>query len=325
MTTPSPHDLFPQRPVRSDFGRQPPLRRGVNLRRLFFLLVLAGLAVLAGLGVNALMKEEAAPLGEIPTITAEGEIKKRPDDPGGLEVPHQDVRVFEQLEKNAPPADGGVEHLLPPPEQPAPEQAEPMAEPVLPPAMTDPASKTEEILPPAITAATESLIEEVKKTAPEKREEPIKAVVADVPKAKEIAKTLEPKKAELSQEVKDGERLPSELFTNGRTPPAEKKKAEGSAPAAQAAPVAQAAPAAGKGARVQLASFPDEATARVAAQKLQSKYGAVLGGLSLTVVRADLGAKGIYYRVMSAPVAESKAKEICAELKSQSAACLIAR
>lgn len=58
-------------------------------------------------------------------------------------------------------------------------------------------------------------------------------------------------------------------------------------------------------------------------EKMQAKYAAYLGGTKLRVVQADLGAKGVYYRIQSQQMAESKAKDICSELKNLKAGCFV--
>jgi hypothetical protein len=76
---------------------------------------------------------------------------------------------------------------------------------------------------------------------------------------------------------------------------------------------------------VQLAALPDEHAATVMAQKLQIKYQSILGSAHLHPVRADLGAKGIFYRIQSQPLSDSQAKSVCAALKNQNAGCLLVR
>ncbi len=94
--------------------------------------------------------------------------------------------------------------------------------------------------------------------------------------------------------------------------------------ASVASPVASPAIGGKKGA-VQLASFPDKAVAEQAVGKMQAKYSAYLGGARLRVVEADLGAKGIYYRIQSESLSESQARKICSSLKTLKAGCLFVR
>ena len=101
--------------------------------------IAACLVAVALAGSSAIMwyayNQGRAPSGEavVPLIRAErGPIKVRPEQPGGMEVPHQDKLVYERLE---PATDTPrVERLLPPPETPValpsrpPETPEPAAE-----------------------------------------------------------------------------------------------------------------------------------------------------------------------------------------------------
>jgi hypothetical protein len=49
----------------------------------------------------------------------------------------------------------------------------------------------------------------------------------------------------------------------------------------------------------------------------------LLGNVSATPVRADLGDKGVFYRLLTAPIAD--ADRICGELKRRNIGCVIAR
>jgi hypothetical protein len=49
----------------------------------------------------------------------------------------------------------------------------------------------------------------------------------------------------------------------------------------------------------------------------------LLGSLSATPVRADLGDKGVFYRIQTGPIAD--ADRICGELKQRNIGCIIAR
>ena len=104
------------------------------------------------------------------------------------------------------------------------------------------------------------------------------------------------------------------------TPPA--AKAEEKAPEPLAAKVKESVPSGGSK-KVQLASYPDKATAEKEIKRLQSKYAALLGGAKLTIVGADLGSKGMYYRVLSSPMPDSKAKAVCAAIAKQNGSCMV--
>jgi cell division septation protein DedD len=80
------------------------------------------------------------------------------------------------------------------------------------------------------------------------------------------------------------------------------------------------------GTRLQLGSVRSEDAARQEWERIKRKNSDLLGNLSATPIRADLGDKGVYYRIQTAPVADpSAAERICSELKQRSIGCIIAR
>ncbi|PWC60880.1 SPOR domain-containing protein, partial [Azospirillum sp. TSH58] len=101
-------------------------------------------------------------------------------------------------------------------------------------------------------------------------------------------------------------------------------------PAPAPAPALAPAPAPAKASnggnwRVQLAAVRSEAEASTEWKRLTSRYGAALGGLSMQVAKADLGEKGIFYRIQGVGLDEERAKSVCAQLKSQNVGCVVVR
>jgi cell division septation protein DedD len=94
------------------------------------------------------------------------------------------------------------------------------------------------------------------------------------------------------------------------------------APPASAKPTA---PSAAAGVfRVQIAATKDEATARSEWDRLRKTHGDLLGTLSPTMVKVDLGDKGIFYRIQAGPIADHvKAEKLCTELKKLSIGCIV--
>jgi hypothetical protein len=76
---------------------------------------------------------------------------------------------------------------------------------------------------------------------------------------------------------------------------------------------------------LQLASVRSEAEAREEWRRLEGRYHDLLGGLSPSVVKADLGERGIYYRLRAGPLDEARAHALCEQLKSQNVGCQLAR
>ncbi|MDD2325829.1 MAG: SPOR domain-containing protein [Alphaproteobacteria bacterium] len=360
MSKQSRHDLHAQRPVRSDFARRGG-GGGINPFKLA-LLFGAALAVLGG-GYAAMTVVGHAPTtdGEIPTIEAELPIKQRPEQPGGIDIPHQDVAVFQKLDSKGAATSQQqqqpvVEHLLPEPETPDMKTAEvktagplvaPEGEP-LEPAVTEkvdsaaaktvPSVSRESVdeLPPPVTEAQPPEASPVSET-PAPRPETVKAAAKPVekPKAETVAKAktaekttakvIESKPVESKAGGETG-RLPTELFTQmDYTPPA--VKAEEKVTETVAVKVKEAAAtettASGGTKKVQLASYPDKASAEKEVKRLQSKYASLLGGAKLSIVPADLGSKGTYYRVLSTSMPESKAKAVCAAVVTQKGSCMV--
>jgi SPOR domain len=91
-----------------------------------------------------------------------------------------------------------------------------------------------------------------------------------------------------------------------------------------------AAPAApsvsGGGYAVQVTSERSESTAQAALQALQAKYPNQLSGHQPIIRRADLGAKGIYYRVLVGTFASAEeAAGLCSKLKAAGGNCIVQR
>ncbi|MDE2601983.1 MAG: SPOR domain-containing protein [Bradyrhizobium sp.] len=77
---------------------------------------------------------------------------------------------------------------------------------------------------------------------------------------------------------------------------------------------------------VQVSSQRNEAEAQASYRVLQGKFPSVLGSHSPVIRRADLGAKGVYYRAMVGPFGSSEeASHFCSSLKSAGGQCVIQR
>ncbi len=96
--------------------------------------------------------------------------------------------------------------------------------------------------------------------------------------------------------------------------------------AAPTEPSADPAPVPAEGHYVQLSSQRDEAQAAASLASLQSRYASILGGLNPDIQRADLGAKGIYYRARVGPFpTRPEAIEVCEKLKAAGSTCIVTR
>jgi hypothetical protein len=75
---------------------------------------------------------------------------------------------------------------------------------------------------------------------------------------------------------------------------------------------------------VQLSSQKTEAEANASFRSLQAKFPNELGGRSHVIQRADLGAKGVFYRAMVGPFGSlQEATQFCAGYKAAGGHCVV--
>jgi len=228
--------------------------------------------------------------GVVPFLRADtAPTRIRPDDPGGMPVPNQDKAIYNELDpRRAPPK--GVERLLPPPEAP----------------VTRPAAVAAPKTPPSLPTLGE--------TAPP-------------PPAREVATVAPHTVAEPSPHAPAAQSAtpaPSP-FRKVEAPPAQVASTAPSAP--PPTPAAKStAPAAAGGVRVQLGAVSSEGDAQKEWERIRRANGDLLGRLSPNIVRADLGAKGVVYRIQAGPLASADAAaDLCGKLKTRNVGCFVAR
>jgi hypothetical protein len=77
-------------------------------------------------------------------------------------------------------------------------------------------------------------------------------------------------------------------------------------------------------AHVQLSSQRSQGDAQASANALQARFGKLFNGAKLSIVRVDLGARGIYYRVMMPTSSLGDAQHLCAQIKQTGGDCVAA-
>jgi hypothetical protein len=223
----------------------------------------------------------------VPVIHAEDKpIKVKPQDRGGMDVPNQDKLIYDQMAAKGPPAP--PERLLPPPEQ---AQTPPPAD-----QRTPSAASVNAALPPPATSAPPA--------KPASEPAPVAAMTASAGPA-----------------MPKG--VPSPVAPTSKPQPVAKPAAP--APATPTAPAAPTAAVHGGGWVVQLGAVRSEAEAKTEWARLKNAHKEELGDLSSDIMRVDLGAKGIFWRVRGGPLDEAQARLLCAQLTKQSQGCIIAR
>lgn len=266
-------------------------------------LLAVGVAIAAGYMRGLQDREEQGP---IPLLRAQvGEVKSRPENPGGIDPPHQDKLIYDRV---APGQSGKtVEQVRPAPEEPL-ESAIAVAA-----AATDdaPAAKAT-----PDTSDTHAITQDAQVSAPAKSEQTESAPGADVAPKDEIAKA--------STEPGEDKILETPAAEAAATEPA----AGGAAnTGADTQPPPTSVAALPKDVyRVQLASFRTEKRAGVAWQQFAKAHGDAFAALEHFIVPADLGERGVYYRVQVGPFADKEtAKEYCGLLRARSLSCIVVR
>ena len=271
--------------------------------------VVLGVVLVGGVGWYAFQSPGGVSLapGEVQTIKAEATpYKMKPDNPGGMTVENQDKLVYDRVAKGAAP--NRVENLLPPPEEP---KAPPKA---APPAAAPPAEKVPEKAP-------EKAAEKAPEKAPEKTMESIvKAANEDTSRA--VASTTPAPAAPSS----DAAALAAAVAaaTAAKPSPGEAPKAPEPKTEVQTAAVAATTPLPAGSFQIQLVSVPTEDAAQSEWKRISGRHKDLLGALTPAVTKADLGEKGIYYRLRAGPLADkAAADELCATLAADKVSCIV--
>lgn len=239
-----------------------------------------------------------------PVIIAESTPEKvKPEDPGGLEVPHQDKLVYDRVSGESTER---VEKLLPEPEEPVD--------------LTDIGLRTS-------TDDGDVEIGTIKTDEGEiepAREEPIATPPAEPEKKPEV-NVIKAGEPEADKVVKEAENigdlidnLASEEQDNVGNQVADVdsgtvERASGSIP-----------PATSGAYVVQVASVPEPDAATKMWERLLQKNKDIFSNLRPDIQMADLGAKGVYYRLRVGPFAtKDEAQRLCNTLKSRGQDCLV--
>lgn len=258
-----------------------------RVRRIFVLVMLIGFLALVIYAFN--QSSQTAGEGSVPIIKADtNPIKVRPDDAGGVEIPHQDKLVYEQI------AGKGVESM---PERLMPEPEEPVQQTLTP-------TPTIDTPPVAQTDAVTPLPEPVAVAAVPQPE--IKAVTPPVAKTETITAPA--------------------VITPIITPqqPAVTATIAKEAAAPKPKPVASVSKTATGDFRLQFAALPDQAEAKKAAQTLGKKLTAAMAGRELIVRRAEIPNKGTFYRIQADGFADrAQASATCDKIKALQQSCIV--
>lgn len=257
---------------------------------------------------------------DIPVITADkATYKFKPDDPGGMEVPHQDSTVFDPLEKKSPDT---VDKVRPKPE-------EPMVKPEATAAAID---KPEKLQLQEVSHGSEKLI-----GAPDAKPAPTAKPAAAASKTITAAKTTTPVKPAATAQIAKTEppkgeavaspaKVKSEALEAPKTTAAVKPAATAAKveSKAEAKPAVKATAPAASGLYLQFGAFRNVKEAQGQWTQLQKKFPQLLKDLSMRTQDVTTP-KGTLTRLQAGRVSDARAKEICDGMKAGKAACIIVR
>lgn len=294
------HSGAPERPrmiEEEDRPGPPPLMSEEKTKGRGLTIIAATLAVAAFAGIVWYAYDQGRRIGSetaAPLIKADAAPSKvRPDSPGGMEVPHQDKLVLDDLGsgRGAQNNESRVERLLPPPETPLP-PPEPLSIP------SNDATQTAEAPAPSAPSVTST-----------------STATAVIPPAKKpadtTAKTLVPPPPA----------IPAAKTETPVTAPAPKPVA---AKTPKPAPAPAPAPVASGGFNIQIAALRNEDAAAKEWNRVKAANAALLGALGPTYQRVTTS-NGVFFRVQGGPLSDKAARDICAALKAKGQACLVVK
>tara|TARA_B100000315_G_scaffold254595_1_gene295999 strand:+ start:73 stop:1056 length:984 start_codon:yes stop_codon:yes gene_type:complete len=298
--------------------RPPGRRRGILV--LIVLLILAGASYGGWLAMGGQLFGTGA--DDVPVIqAAAGPLKVRPDKPGGIEIKNRDIEVYKRIGGDQP--ERSAETLLPRPENPLPSPASTGTRPAKPAAKDTaaggPAKSAEKLI--AASEAEDVQKPETSAAKPAQKSQDAGAEAAAKPSP------AEPSPAEPSPAKPSPEKVIAVQKPPPAPPPPEVKTPEAAPEASLASKPEIQLPAAtlpGSGYSVQLAAVRDEKAAGGEWRRLRGRHAELLGKLSLSVVRADLGARGIFYRLRAGTLPDKDtARQLCRALAKKKVGCLV--
>ncbi|EKF40999.1 sporulation-like protein [Nitratireductor indicus C115] len=312
---------------------------------------IGALAVLGVVGVFAFGGGGTEGSGTPALVRADPEpVKVKPENPGGQQVPNQENQVYRRVDGSDAAAKPAQDRLVTTAE-------EPVEMPVAKPETVVP--KSEERLASTPETGTAPQGEDVTAMAPRRvrtmvvrpdgtlvpREEPAPAPAPTVAEAQTPSTPTQaetPPAAAASEQAVPAATAPAQpqaaaspVPTARPTPPAAQQQPTrvAAAPAQPARPVAQqpAAPApvsqaaAADGWSVQISSQPTAESAQQSYQDMAQRYGNLLSGRGVNIVKAEVSGKGTYYRVRVPTSSKEDAINLCSQLKSAGGSCFVSK
>ena len=252
---------------------------------------------------------------EIPLVKAEdGPFKIRPMTPGGMPIPNRDKTVYDTFEKKI--SQPGAETLLPEPEQLLP----------MPQSSVSNSAKRDLNKSSLSNKVVENLLNNAdllkKRTAPkfEDNEKLTELRVPITPKSlPSKEKSLKSGSEKIIINAGIGEESNRLILTNPTLQKPENNK--------ENVEIGSSLPNFPKNSfQVQLAAVRNKLAAQNEWKRLKTRQSDLLAKLESNIIRADLGAKGIYFRLRAGPLIDKgSAAKLCRALRKVKVNCLVIR
>ena len=243
---------------------------------------------------------------QIPLVSAPiGAFKIKPIIPGGMPIPNRDITIYDDAFSKNPKRPEG-ENVQEVPEQPLPVPGKSLSTLKSPDAnVIPPSSKTVETLLSKTVSPKLGVKGKVGmlRSADEPKTSPSKTPISK----KNAGKEITPDKKSRAGLPNTAAPLPSKPVGNLEAVPSSIRILTRSF-------------------QIQLAAVRKETAAENEWRRLKARHRTLLNNLELNVVKADLGDKGIYFRLRAGPLKDAEsAKKLCKELSKVRVRCLVIR
>lgn len=264
---------------------------------------------------------------DIPVIKAiTAELREKPEDPGGMKIINRDKRVYETISGNDNTKDKKPERILPGPEEPISREEiaekstyKSSSEPEIITQNNQPKDKDAKIVP-KVTEATVKPVEAKPDTTNIADIAPAAAAATKQTSATETGSKAENKDKETTLAAQSPETKPAaavkkpekqEVTTADITDVNISRKITKTAP--QKIPT---------GYRVQIGSYRSMGDAEISWKSINMKFPEITGNLHDYIEKADLGSKGMFYRLQLAGFKnEADARKACQNLIQKKQEC----
>lgn len=246
-------------------------------------------------------------------------IKVKPDEPGGMKVPHQNKHVYDMV-TSPENRERKIEHLLPPPETPI--QSHTSEDPV-----DDNTAQHLEQLREEATSSDRNIESIVKKQPILEKPQPVKTI----PDVKPETTPIDPiTPEEKSFDEKLAEIIPQEKpkIIEQKIPPSTDKSPTIQEPTAiviEKTPPPKPTQSFSGNVRLQLGAVKTAQEAQKEIGRLRKAYPDIFKNCDLIAKNVDLGPKGIFYRIQTTGIPQSEAEKINETLKKLKQACFIVK